>query len=246
MPLLDPKPKPRPYLLSRIRSVENLPVYRAGFPIIGTTRSFKNDPFEFHIKAFRTCGPIYRTRLGIKDWVVLAGLEANDLVWRNTDLWNYGEANAAFGEQMGPDHVTQLDGERHKKRRAHLKPAFRMESIVRHANSLAHFLEEIYEAPFEFKPGRFLEQKSYPAKANGFFGGGTHICLGMNLAMIHAPLILANLVRNYHFKFAFDPSLAVRMTIGTNQVRKNVPLTLTRKGASSAAAGPMEDTSDVA
>jgi sterol 14-demethylase len=454
MPLLDPRPKRRPYLLSRIRSVENLPVYQTGLPIVGATRSFKNDPFGFHIAAFRTCGAIYRTRLGIKEWVVLAGLDANDLVWRNTDLWNYGNANAAFGEQMGPDHVTQLDGERHKNRRAHLKPAFRMESIVRsvgkmdqvvaeqfsrvaertfdlteflaemiiriaskttlqcelsddmiakmdrwereflfgvgmgwqrhvyyrrpsyrrlkrevfdeferildtrieshepppddnltaiiqanveaggerlrrwdlindiyltllagvhnttnllywclvylstqpqwlsqlqdevqtwdgskfrsmnqwpklkatiqevqrlrpgviihrltaarpfefkgyripagtsilHANSLAHFLEEIYENPFEFKPDRFLEGKSYPAKASGFFGGGTHICLGMNLAMVHTPLILANLVRYYDFKFAFDPSFVVRMATGSNQVRKNVPCTLSPSG----------------
>jgi cytochrome P450 len=449
MPLLDPKPKRRPFLLSRIRAVESLPAYQTGLPIIGATRAFKKDPFGFHLAAFRECGPIYRTRLGTKEWVVLAGLDANDLVWRNTDLWNYGDANAAFGEEMGPDHVTQLDGEPHKKRRAHLKPAFRMESIARHmatmdrviaqefprvadstfdlteffaemlirisskttlqceltdetiakmdrwereflfgvgmgwqrhvyyrrqsyrrlkrevfqeferildarqtssapppddnltaiiqagteplhrwdlindiyltllagvhnttnllywclvylathpewlaelreevktwdisnfrgmaqwpklkatiqevqrlrpgviihrltaarpfefkgyriptgasilhANSLAHFLEEIYERPFDFQPDRFLNGRNYPAKVNGFFGGGTHICLGMNLAMVHTPLILANLVRDYDFKFAFDPSFAVRMATGTNQVRKNVPFMLSRR-----------------
>jgi cytochrome P450 len=433
--------------------VEDLPAYQTGLPLIGAARAFNRDPFRSHIAAYRQCGPIYRTRIGAKEWVVLAGLDANELVWRNTDYWSYEDANAAFGEQMGADHVTQLDGEPHKRRRMHLKPAFRMDSIMRHvptmdrviakalagvtqgtfdlteflsdllikvssettlqcdlsdelitkmnhwerqflfgiglgwqrhlfyarpsyrklkrevfaefarilearqanasqlpadnltaiiqandeagsepltrwdlindiyltllagvhntanllywclvylathrdwltelreevqtwkigefrgmtpwpklkatiqevqrlrpgviihrltaarpfdfkgykipngtpilhANSLAHFLEEIYEDPFRFNPQRFLGGRTYPAKANGFFGGGTHICLGMNLAMVHTPLILANLVRDYDFEFAFDPSFAVRMVTGTNQVRKNVPIGLRKR-----------------
>lgn len=64
--------------------------------------------------------------------MVLAGLDANDFVWRNTDVWSYGATNAAFGEQLGPGHVTQLDGEPHKARRKALKPAFGLESVLRY------------------------------------------------------------------------------------------------------------------
>ena len=96
-------------------------------------------------------------------------------------------------------------------------------AAVVHANTLCHFLDEIYEEPFRFKPERWLDGKTYPAKANGFFGGGAHICLGMNMTLIHTPLILANLVRNYDVEFAFDPSFDVRMGFGNNQMLKNVP-----------------------
>ena len=42
---------------------------------------------------------------------------------------------------------------------------------VVHANTLCHFLGEIYADPFRLKPDRWLDGKTYPANADGFFGG---------------------------------------------------------------------------
>ena len=425
---------------------KDIPFYRLGLPWVGTTRASKLDPYQFYLDGYRQCGPIYRTRLGGRTPIVLGGLEANDFIWRAPENWSYANGNVAFREQMGPDHVTQLDGKPHRARRQHLQPAFRPDTIMRqvpvmdgviaagldqaagkpidftrllattiirmasktvvqcdlseemihkmdvwehdfiygvnlrwmrhlyyrrpiyrrykkevfeefgrildarqamtsppednltallkaheagggapptrwdlvndiylillagahnttnllywcllylntqpewraalreelepwdaktfrgmsqfprlkatiqevqrlrpgsivlprtaatdmefkghripagapvvHANTLCHFLDEIYEDPFRFNPERWLDGKTYPAKANGFFGGGAHICLGMNMTLIHTPLILANLVRNYDLEFTFDPSFDVRMGFGNNQMRKNVP-----------------------
>jgi len=434
-----------------LKSPNAIPVYQVGIPFLGTTQGFRRDPFQFHLDGYHRYGPIYRTRIEGKNWVVLSGLEANDLVWRNTDLWSYREANAAFAEQLGSGHVTQLDGDPHKKRRQQLKPGFKMEAVMRylpqmnqvaaellptmcdrpinitdafaelilmitarttfrcelspemvatmsrwehdfiygtslrwrrhfyygrpiyrrmkkevfaglerilderlrsseepddnltaiiktsreagqtvsrwelintiylillagihntsnlihwcllylcsdpawtqelrdelnewdtanfkgmnqfpklkatiqevqrlrpgaiihrltaardfefggysvprgaeiiHVNTLVHFLESVYEEPFKFNPRRYLGGHTYPPKANGFFGGGTHICLGMNLAMVHTPIILANVIRHYEYRFASDPTMQVRIGLGQNQIRNQIPAVFTRR-----------------
>jgi cytochrome P450 len=423
-----------------------IPLYKHGLPWIGASRAVKRDPFRFYLDAYRANGPIYRLPLGGRTPIVLGGLEANDFIWRNPENWSYAHSNVAFREQMGPDHVTQLDGKRHRARRQHLQPAFRPDTILRqvpkmdaiiaarlaaasgrpadftrllaqtiiqmssqtvvqcdlsdaaietmdrweyefiygislrwmrhfyynrpgyrrrkrevfaefgrildarqampeppddnltailrahaanggappsrwdllndiylvllagahnttnliywcllylqthpewraalreellaydgsafrgmnafprlkatiqevqrlrpgsifltktaavdmefqgcripagaaviHTNALCHFLDEIYEDPFRFRPERHLDGRTYPPKANGFFGGGSHICLGMNMTLIHTPLFLANIVRNYDLSLDFDPNFDVRLSFGSNQMRANVP-----------------------
>jgi cytochrome P450 len=65
-------------------------------------------------------------------WVVLAGLEANDFVWRHSEYWNYPIVFPAFGEQMGPDHLNVLEGEAHRHKRTILKPAFDQAPAMRY------------------------------------------------------------------------------------------------------------------
>jgi cytochrome P450 len=426
-------------------AVRDIPFHSIGFPWLGTTRAARRNPFQFYLDGYRRHGPIYRMRFRGRLRTVLGGLEANDFIWRKPENWSYAHSNAAFREQMGPDHLGQLDGKRHRARRQHLQPAFRPDVILRqvprmdsviaqelaavagepadftrllvrtlitlssrtvlqcdlspemitrmdvwehdfingigmgwmrhfyynrpiyrrykrevfgefgrildqrqamaeppddnltallrahaaaggtpptrwdlindiylvllagvhnttnliywcllyldthpawrealreelrdwdgnafrgmgpfprlkatiqevqrlrpgsitlfktaaadlefqgyripagspviHVNTLCHFLEEIYEEPFRFRPERYLGQ-TYPAKADGFFGGGSHICLGMNMTLVHTPLFLANIVRNYDVKLDFDPNFDVRLGFGTNQMRANVP-----------------------
>ncbi|HXM02349.1 MAG TPA: hypothetical protein VN939_07090, partial [Chthoniobacterales bacterium] len=83
-----------------LKSPNAIPLYRVGLPFFGSTQRFRRSPFQFHLDGYRLYGSIYRTRIEGKNWIVLSGLEANDLVWRNTDMWSYREANAAFAEQL--------------------------------------------------------------------------------------------------------------------------------------------------
>ncbi len=84
---------------------------------------------------------------------------------------------------------------------------------VLHIQGLCHFLEEIYENPFAFNPRRW-DGREYPRKAHGTFGGGTHVCLGINLARIHTPLILANLLGEYDLEFDFKPGFNLLLEPG--------------------------------
>jgi cytochrome P450 len=87
---------------------------------------------------------------------------------------------------------------------------------VLHLHTLTHYLDEIYEEPNRFKPWRWIEN-DYPKKAHGTFGGSTHICLGMNLARIHMPIVMANLLRNFSLDLDEMPDIAVNFNYGVPQ-----------------------------
>ncbi|MEM7792435.1 MAG: cytochrome P450 [Verrucomicrobiota bacterium] len=120
------------------RTIDAIPIYREGPDDLSSSKAFQNDPMHFHVRAYRKCGPIYRTWFRDRMWVTLAGLDANEFVWRNSKLWSYGTANAPFHEEMGLDHVTALDGKEHLAKRAILKPAVNQGPATRY---LPQFLE---------------------------------------------------------------------------------------------------------
>ena len=84
-----------------------------------------------HLRAYRELGPIYQLQFRGERWVAIAGLEANEVAWRNPDAWNYEDALVPFREVMGPSHVTQLDREPHRRKRRNLKNGFAMSAIAR-------------------------------------------------------------------------------------------------------------------
>lgn len=105
-------------------SVAGIPLYREGSSDEESGRRLEEDRAGFLVRAYRSAGPIFQTRMGDRSWIVLAGAEANDLVWKRTELWDYPHVFPAFGEQMGPDHLNVLEGDAHRHKRAMLKPAF--------------------------------------------------------------------------------------------------------------------------
>ena len=95
-----------------------------------------------------------------------------------------------------------------------------------HMLSLMHFDESIYEDPFQFKPQRWLDH-SYPKQAHGTFGGGSHICLGMNIARIQMPITLGFLLSNYNFTVIKSPkkeNYKFPNEVDSSTVRMNVRL----------------------
>ena len=127
---LPPSPSPTPAAQPPEAS-RSIPFYQVGLPWVGTTRAASRNPYQFYLDGYRRCGPVYQTRIGQRTPIVLGGLDANEFIWRAPDNWSYAHSNVAFREQMGPDHVTQLDGKPHRARRQHLQPAFRTEVILR-------------------------------------------------------------------------------------------------------------------
>ena len=75
---------------------------------------------------------------------------------------------------------------------------------VFHIHGLAHFQSARYTQPFEFNPGRWLEEKAPRANA---FGGGVHLCLGMGVTRLYVPLVLALMVQRYHWHGTQRPTL---------------------------------------
>ncbi|MEM8867365.1 MAG: cytochrome P450 [Verrucomicrobiota bacterium] len=154
-------------------SLDAIPIYREGPDDLSSSEAFQNDPMHFHVRAYRECGPIYRTWFRDRMWVTLAGLDANEFVWRNSNLWSYGTANAPFHEEMGLDHVTALDGKKHLTKRAILKPAVNQAPATRY---LPQFLEILREdlAVQSRKDGP-MELMTYWAEVIIWIGSKTHI-----------------------------------------------------------------------
>lgn len=75
-----------------------------------------------------------------------------------------------------------------------------------HQVALMHYDESIYEDPFVFKPRRWLDN-DYPKAAHGTFGGGSHVCLGMNVTRIQMPLTIAYLLSRYDFEVTQPPRM---------------------------------------
>lgn len=66
----------------------------------------------------------------------------------------------------------------------------------------AHRLPEIYTNPEQFDPDRFErgreEDKKVPFSLLGF-GGGAHVCIGREFALLEIKVFLATLLRHYRF-----------------------------------------------
>ncbi|OKH38263.1 hypothetical protein NIES2101_36145 [Calothrix sp. HK-06] len=75
-------------------------------------------------------------------------------------------------------------------------------SVFEMRQFVTHWLPEIYINPEEFDPDRFAlgreEDKKVPFSLLGF-GGGAHVCIGREFALIEIKVFLATLLCRYRF-----------------------------------------------
>ena len=83
---------------------------------------------------------------------------------------------------------------------------------VLHANTVTHFLPDVFERPDAFDPARFLDREQSPREALATFGGGSHVCIGLSLARAQSTLAVGELVRGWDVAFESVPSLAYKLS----------------------------------
>jgi retinoid hydroxylase len=110
--------------MNKEESTDLIPLYREGESDAESQAALERDRAGFLVRAYREAGPIFRTQVDGQSEVILGGLQANEFIWRNSDLWSFPTIFPAFGEQMGADHLNVLEGDAHFEKRAILKPAF--------------------------------------------------------------------------------------------------------------------------
>ncbi len=78
---------------------------------------------------------------------------------------------------------------------------------------------------------RLLRSVSEGLNAIGTFGGGTHLCLGHNLAHIQTPLALAALLKHYDYELLETPSLDYVLDPVTTPIEKAISIELRSRAA---------------
>ena len=100
---------------------------------------------------------------------------------------------------------------------------------VMQAHTLPHFLADYYPDPLAFRPRRWLVGEPPPRKALADFGGGAHICIGMNLTRLQVPIVLAELLGHYDWELGYTPKFGLSVDPGLGLQELHEPITLTRR-----------------
>lgn len=156
------------------------------------------------------------------------------------ELQGYGPESFSRGMAQFPKlRATILEGERlhpgapFLKRRPVRSLQFAGRTIgaearVLQAHTLPHFLPEYYPDPMAFSPRRWLEGAPQ-RKALADFGGGSHICLGMNITRIQVPIVLAEILRNFDWRMDYNPLFKLRVDAGLGLRELHEPIVLFRR-----------------
>jgi cytochrome P450 len=100
---------------------------------------------------------------------------------------------------------------------------------VMQAHTLPHFLADYYPDPLAFRPRRWLEGEPPPRKALADFGGGAHICIGMNLTRLQIPIVLAELLGRYDWEIGYAPKFGLSVDPGLGLKELHEPIALSRR-----------------
>jgi len=159
-----------------------------------------------------------------------------------TELAGYSAGSLSRGMSAYPKlRATILEGERLHPGGSFLKrrPISNLEfggklihagDRVMQAHTLPHFLPEYYPDPMAFKPMRWIEGEPPPRKALADFGGGAHVCIGMNLTRIQVPVVLAEIIRRFDWKIGYRTSFRPMVSGGTGMDESHEPIILTPIG----------------
>jgi hypothetical protein len=97
-------------------------------------------------EALRSSGPIVQLNIDNQPCVAISSTAANQLAWRNPDNWSYQDTDFStiFRTQLGPDHVTILDGEPHRRLRKLILPGFGAAALRRDMRTLySSFVQDL-------------------------------------------------------------------------------------------------------
>ena len=100
---------------------------------------------------------------------------------------------------------------------------------VLQAHTLPHFLPEYYPDPMAFAPRRWIQGDAPPRKALVDFGGGSHVCLGLNLTRIQLPIVLAAILTRYDLALGYTPAFQLRVDPGVEMTDHPEPISLTAR-----------------
>lgn len=115
-----------------------------GLPLVGSTLQMLEDPMRYLVEQYHTHGPIFRMRMGFKDYVVLAGIEANKLLaTREAEHLTSKTLFGDFQSYLNTDiMLTALDGADHSYMRKLLRPGFSRSTAGQSIHEMVDFVAQ--------------------------------------------------------------------------------------------------------
>lgn len=92
---------------------------------------------------------------------------------------------------------------------------------------ITHRHPDFWEQPEVFDPERFSPEKvaARPHYAHFPFGGGPHLCIGSNLAMMEAQLVTPTVAQRYRLRLVPDHPVEPEVSL-TLRPRYGLPMTI--------------------
>ncbi|MBK8138924.1 MAG: cytochrome P450 [Chloroflexi bacterium] len=115
-----------------------------GIPYLTDNLNMLNDPLRYLVRGYQKYGPVFRTRLGLIEYTILAGLEANLLLQRDGEqIFGSESLFGGMARQFNTDvMLTVLDGEDHRHMRKIMRPGFAKSSVAPHIGPVVGVVQE--------------------------------------------------------------------------------------------------------
>lgn len=116
-----------------------------GLPLLGSIQPLLKNPHEFVIDAYAKYGNVFRFRAAHREYVVLAGIEANRFVsGEGADFFGVENFWGKAAEHMGCPHLMiAVEGEPHKLQRKAMTPALNQNAYKGRIADLAKPVEDL-------------------------------------------------------------------------------------------------------
>ncbi|AHH19713.1 putative cytochrome P450 [Nocardia nova SH22a] len=104
-------------------------------------QAFSADPYTTMHRLYRENGPISRLGTGPMSFRLTLGPEASEFILANSHLFSWGQAFAALAPLTGPAALLVNDGERHRRLRRLVTPAFTARRVTAHRETVVRHIE---------------------------------------------------------------------------------------------------------
>lgn len=115
-----------------------------GLPLVGNTFNMLNDPARYLTEQYQLLGSVFHVKAGFKNYVFLAGEEANKFLAKNDGILLESETLfGSYAKVVGTDiMLVALDGEPHKHMRRMMRRGFSRSAASNHVQTMIDIVKE--------------------------------------------------------------------------------------------------------
>lgn len=120
-----------------------IPPLRRTLNDLGDLSAFAKDPYSTMARLYERDGSVSRLGAGPVRFTLLLGPEATEFILANTELFSWQRAFAGLVPLAGAGALLVNDGERHRRLRKLVQPAFTARKVTRHIGTVRRHVESV-------------------------------------------------------------------------------------------------------